>query len=94
MKTAMHLRGLCADTMPLVLKYVSGQCIGGCDVVGPPLSMSGNSVPNANSDMIDIPKAKSDSSAYKASLESLDQLPFDQVRAAKCTGDLTCARST
>ena len=54
------------------MKYVSGQCIGGCDVNGPPLSMS---------DEIGISKtsAKRRRAAYKANFESLDQLPFDQV---------------
>ncbi len=59
---------LAAGTMPSILKYVSGQCIGGCDVYGPPLSMSN-----------DEPSPKRAQNRDMAQLESLDQLPFDQV---------------
>ncbi len=54
-----------------MLKYISGQCIGGCDVYGPPLSLSGEDY--------DVQKPARRQVAHKAAFESLDELPFDQV---------------
>uniref|UniRef100_A0A7S0LYD4 Uncharacterized protein n=1 Tax=Cryptomonas curvata TaxID=233186 RepID=A0A7S0LYD4_9CRYP len=53
-----------------VLKYISGQCIGGCEVFGPPLSMSDSSKENT-------PKAHN--AHYKAEFQTLAEIPFDQV---------------
>lgn len=53
----------------VILKYISGRCIGGCNVYGPPLSMSAS----------DIRGTKGSHFSSKAKFQLLDQLPFDQV---------------
>ncbi len=53
-----------------VLKYISGQCIGGCEVFGPPLSMSETAEKKA---------LKPHTANYKAKFETLAEIPFDQV---------------
>ena len=59
------------DSKSVMLKYVSGRCIGGCDVYGPPLSLSDDG-------SVDSKPARRHV-AHKAAFQSLDELSFDQV---------------
>ncbi len=62
--------------VPVSLKYVSGRCIGGCDINGPPLSMGAD---RSSQSRVLSPDSHKGYDSYKSVIESLDQLPFDQV---------------
>ena len=78
-------------TNSVVLKYVSGQCIGGCDIDGPPLTL--NESPGEGSEKSRFYSSKKSFHEYKANFETLEQFPFDQVRNFVSTS-LQCAPMT
>ena len=57
---------------PVLLKYISGRCIGGCSIDGPPLSMDADDL---------SAKHAHPAVEQRAPMQSLEEFPFDQVLA-------------